>query len=251
MNTSIEIAVTCTWFQRRLSFMLSSILQQVGDVPKLVLSVAYPVGNGNPTTEDVCSFFRKKGLNIREIPYEGMEVIQYRGLVRNEQLKQADCEWILYADCDMSYSPGFFSDLGRQLEGTLKDEKMVISASRISLDKDYCKKFFNIDDKREYPCIVDKAGELENWPVFQISKNCGAGYFQLVNRKNLIDNLGGLYVNPSECRDWSWSNRGQKANSDKQFRSRVGGLKKITTMPQYHLNHERDNEAGVHLTNQR
>ena len=251
MATSIEIAVSCTFFQRRLCWQLSSLLQQVGDVPKLVFSVAYPIGNGNPTTEDVCSFFRDKGLNIREIPYNGMEIIQYRGLARNEQLKQADCEWILWSDSDMTYSPSFFEDLGKQLEGPLKDEKRIISASRISLDKDYCKKFFNELDTHKYPCVVEKAGELSDWPIFQISKNCGAGYFQLVNREHIMEKCGGLYVDPLHCDDWSWFGRGQKANSDRQFRRTVGGIKRIKTKPQYHANHERDNEVGTHLTIQR
>jgi hypothetical protein len=231
--------------------MLSSVLQQVGDVPSITFSVGYPVGNGKPTTEEVLDFFEARGLRIRRLPYEGMGVIQYRGLVRNDQLLKSDCEWVLFADTDMAYDPRFFEDLGRQLEGPLKDEKRVISASRVSLDKQFCKDYFNSGDDHVYPCVVEKAGELASWPVFQISRNCGAGYFQLVNRAHVMANCGGLYVEPSECNDWSWDGRGQKANSDKQFRSRVGGLKRITTLPQYHLNHSRDNEAGYHLTEQR
>jgi hypothetical protein len=99
--------------------------------------------------------------------------------------------------------------------------------------------------------VVEKAGELESWPVFQISRNCGAGYFQLVNREHVMTNCGGLYVDPSDCKDWAWDEKGQKANSDKQFRSRIGGIRKIETLPQYHLNHSRDNEAGFHLETQR
>ena len=251
MSLSIEIAVTCTWFQHRLCWMMSSVLQQTGNIPDITFCVAYPKNNGNPTTEKVCDFFESKGLKIRRIPYDDMEIIQYRGLVRNEQIKQSDCQWMLFADSDMTYSPLFFEDLSNQLTGRLKNECRVISASRISLDKNYCKDFFNTEDKREYPCIVDKAGELEDWPIFQISKNCGAGYFQLINRQYIIDNLDGLYVIPSECKDRSWEGKGQKALSDVQFRSRVGRLRRIKTMPQYHLNHERDNEARTHLTNQR
>lgn len=250
MVTSIEIAVTCTWFQKRLCWMLSSILQQTGNVPDIIFNVAYPKNNGNPTTEDVCSFFRSKGLNIRELPYPDMETIQYRGLARNDQLKNSTCEWILFADTDMSYSPKFFENLSTQLQGELKDEKRVISASRISLDKEYCKKFFNEIDLLKYPCVVEKSGELQNWPIYQVSKNCGAGYFQLVNRKNIMENFGGLYVDPEHCADRSWKH-GQKARSDQQFRHRIGGVKKIKTLPQYHLNHERDNEVGHHLVIQR
>ena len=253
MNTSIEIAVTCTWFQHRLCWMMSSLLQQKGDIPELIFNVAYPENNGDPTTEEVCAFFKDQGLNIREIKYPDMEVIQYRGLARNEQLKQATAEWILFADTDMTYSPFFFEDLGKQLMGELKDETKCISAGRVSLDKDYCKTYFNVGDPNEYPCVIEKAGELEHWPIYQLSRNVGAGYFQLANRQSVMNNFGGLYVDPSENRDWGWLNgrKMQKANSDKQFRRRIGGVKKIKTKPQYHLNHERDNEAGEHLIIQR
>lgn len=251
MGISIEIAVSCTWFQRRLCWMLSSVLQQVGKVPDITFSVAYPKNNGSPTTEEVCDFFMSKGLKMRQAVYPDMNEIQYRGLVRNRQLQESNSDWILFADTDMTYDAHFFEDLAIKLEGPLKNETRVISASRVSLDKDYCKKYFNELDKHVYPCVVEKSGELGSWPVFQISRNCGAGYFQLVNRKNVMDNCGGLYVDPAECQDWSWFGKGQKANSDKQFRSRVGGIKRISTLPQFHLNHERDNEAGTHLTNQR
>ncbi len=248
---TIEIAVTCTWFQKRLCWMLSSILQQKGNIPKIIFNVAYPQNNGNPTTEEVCKFFKNKGLTIRETPYHGMEIIQYRGLVRNKQLRQSNCDWILFADTDMTYSPDFFEDLSKQLSNELKDEKRCISARRISLDKAYCKNFFNKLDKNNYPCVIENAGLLSSWPIYQISRNCGAGYFQLVNKKHVMENCGGLYVDPKSCRDWAWSDKGQKANSDKQFRRSVGGIKRIKTKPQYHLNHERDNEVGEHLTLQR
>ena len=88
------------------------------------------------------------------------------------------------------------------------------------------------------------------WPIYQISRNVGAGYFQLANVKCIREEHGGIYVDPKKNKDWSWG-RMQKANSDRQFRRMMGGVKKIATKPQYHLNHERDNEAGEHLVIQR
>tara|TARA_Y100000310_G_C20645198_1_gene796154 strand:+ start:239 stop:928 length:690 start_codon:yes stop_codon:yes gene_type:complete len=229
--------------------MLSSLLQQRGDIPDISFSVGYPENNGDPTTEEVVAFFRKQGLQIKTIPYPDMEVIQFRGLVRNEQLWQSDADWLLFSDTDMTYSPDFFADLAQQLNGELEDEELILSASRVSLHKDFCKDFFNKWDGNKYPCVVENAGELQDWPIFQIGRSCGAGYFQLVNRECVIDNFG-WYVNPDECKDRTWE-KGQKARSDIQFRNMVGGIRKIETKPQYHLNHERDNEVGHHLTIQR
>ena len=233
--------------------MASSLLHQVGNVPKLTFSVAYPKNNGNPTTESVCSFFRGKGLDVKEFPYEDERAIQFRGLVRNAQLAASTADWILMADCDMVYHPRFFEDLGERLEGELKDEDRCISASRISLDKEYSKNFFNVDDKTAYPADVANAAEIVSvWPVFRISRNCGAGYFQLANVDAVRRKCGGIYVPPDECADHAEFDDFHKTSSDAQFRKRIGGLKRIQTKwPQYHANHERDNEVGHHLTIQR
>jgi len=252
MSTSITLAVSCTYFQKRLCWMMSSILQQKGDVPHIVFSVAYPQNNGNPTTESVCDFFEGRGLDIRCFPYADERAIQFRGLVRNAQLTAMATDWALFSDSDMVYSPGFFEALGKRLEGDLKDETRCISASRVSLAKDHSKDFFNIHDKTVYPAeIPEVASIVEKWPVFQISKNCGAGYFQLVNVASVRKNCGGLYVPPEECADRAEFDDIHKTRSDSQFRHRVGGLKWIELPPQFHLNHSRDNEVGHHLTEQR
>lgn len=256
-NLSIEIMVSCSWFQRRLCWMASSLLQQAGDVPQLIFNVAYPANNGSPTTEEVCLFFRKYGLNIKETVYPDERSMQFRGLVRNRQIAESKVEWALMSDCDMVYSPSFFSELGKRLETDLKTESRCISASRVSLDKDYSKNYFNVVDVQNsasnpYPRVIKEvASEVANWPVFQISRNCGAGYFQLVNIVSLKRLHGGVYVNPSECKDEAECDSYHKTRSDAQFRSLVGGLKRIELPPQYHLNHERDNEEGRHLIIQR
>jgi hypothetical protein len=235
--------------------MLSSILQQRGSVPDIVFSIGYPRNNGKPTTEEVLEFFKGKGLKFREFPYDGMKTIQFRGLVRNEQLVKATCDWILFSDCDMTYHPDFFANLAWQLKRrpSIRNDKRILSARRVSLDKTYCKNYFNSVDKRAYPCVVEDAGLLESWPVFEISRNCGAGYFQLVNRERTMKLANGLYVDPKLNWDRGWwrGHRMQGARSDMQFRSKMHGIRQIRTMPQYHLNHERDNEVKRHLEVQR
>jgi hypothetical protein len=233
--------------------MMSSLIQQRGDVPNIILNVGYPINNGEPSTEELCSFFDGKGLNIRRVPFEGMGVIQFRGLARNRQLEVATGDYILFADTDMVYDPLFFDDLQKQLKGDLANETRCISARRVSLEKDFCKNYFNNESTHpfRYPCEVPNAGEvLKDWPIYQISRNCGAGYFQLANRLYIKEKLNNLYVEPKSCADYSWEKM-QKARSDGQFRRRLGGVKRIKTKPQYHLNHERDNEVGYHLTLQR
>ena len=226
------------------------MLQQHDGSIDLRMSIAHPVNNGSPSTEEVIDFFlRQRGMRITSIPLD-MDVIQYRGLARNVQLEASTADWILFSDADMVFDPWLFRDLIYDLEGPLRNERRVISARRISLDKDHCKQWFNTMDPFRYPCEVPAAAfRVSNWPVYQISRNCGAGYFQLVNRQYILDRFG-WYVYPAANNDRPWK-KGQKAASDIQFRRMVGGVKKINTRPMYHLNHERDKEEGHHLTCQR
>jgi hypothetical protein len=251
-NMKIEIAVACTWFQRRLNWMISSVVEQKGEPPDITFSVAYPPRNGNPTTEELCQYFHQFDGNkfrLREVPVS-MEEIRSRGLVRNRQLSLTDADFILFADADMVYDPEFFSELMGQLKGVLAEETRCISASRISLDKQFSRDFFNIGDgsKIQYPQLIkDPASIVSKWPIFKITSNIGAGNFQLANVKNLRDNHHGYYVDPAKAKRDFWT----RTKSDKRFRTIVGGICKIKTKPQYHLNHERDNEYGDHLEIQR
>lgn len=251
-NVAVEICVSCSNFQKRLCWMMSSVLQQQGDIPDITFSVAYPKNNGNPNTESVCSFFRSKGLNVKEFVYEDEIAIQFRGIVRNKQLNETDADWILFSDSDMTYDPLFFQDIKRQILTNIKDETRCVSSRRISLDKDFSKNFFNKEDKNIYPCLIENPADIvSKWPIFKITNSCGAGYFQLANVENIRKNHGGIYVNPRRCADKPEFEEFHKTRSDRQFRSMLGGYVTIKTLPQYHLNHERDNEEGKHLTLQR
>ena len=238
MDISIEIAVACSMFQRRLCWMFSSILQQKGDVPKLVLNLAYPRREGNPKTKYVCSMFKDNGLNIRELVLRNRLEFDQRGLIRNRQMETVDSDWLLWADADMVYDPYFFEDLGRQAMTNLKDDDKCVSASRYSLLPDYCCKFFNEQDIGKYPHIVDNVAEIvSKWPRRRrMSRNCGAGYFQFANVSKIRKRFGNIYVDPSHAKDRSLSHI---FRSDRQFRIMLGGVTRINSKPQFHLNHER------------
>ena len=211
--------------------MMSSVLQQCGAIPDIVFSVAYVKNNGSPRTEDVCELFRNKGLDVRETVYDDPFRIMHRGLSRNDMLGKATCDWILFADADMAYSPRFFEDLAGKLESDLKSERRCITARRVSLDKDYCCNA--IDGLSDYPCVVARAGELESWPVRKMSNANGSGYFQLARVDAIKERFGCEYLDPQRVeRDFSW-----RFKSDRMFRHKVGGIFKIECLPQYHLNH--------------
>lgn len=237
---TIEIAIHCYNYQRRLCWMLSSILQQEGDAPEIVVSISYTEGNGDPTTTDVIKFFKKKGLNIISVPLDQNQV-HNRAIPRNMRAKDTKADWILYADSDMVYSPLFFDDLKKQLEGELKDETRVMGADRHSLDIPFCIKYFE-EDEREYPSVVENVVEIpKDWPKKWISgRKTAAGYFQLANVQAMIEKGRVLEDGTKEgVYSGRQRDRWRLTRSDRQFRVHMGGRRPIIVLPQYHLNHDR------------
>lgn len=228
----LEICIHCYNYQKRLCWMLSSILQQKGNIPELLVSISYLPNTGNPNTENVISFYKDKGLNIISVPLEaGQE--SNRSIPRNIRAKETIADWILFADCDLVYDPFFFEDLKSKLESDeFKDVKIVMGADRHSLDINFCVKYFE-EDIRIYPCVIDNVSEIpEKWPKFYISgAKIAAGYFQLAN-VNAIKEKGGIY---SRKKKDVW----RATVSDRRFRIHMGGRMPIPVKPMYHLNHDR------------
>ena len=236
----IDIAFACVFFQRRLCWELSSLLQQ-RNPPQLTIDIAYQPNNGNPKTEEVIRLFKERGLVIRETVC-GEEIKGQRGVVRDRQLEKSTADWILFGDCDHVYHPDFFNDLAQQLAGPLANETKCLATTRVSLAKDHCKDFFNSPTHPyQYPCIIENVVEACcNWPIYRMSPAMGAGYFQMANVHHLRANHSGRFTPPNRRFDRGWN-----TTSDKRFRAMLGGVRKIQTKPQYHLNHERPREEGL------
>lgn len=273
MVPSLAIVVSCHNFQRRFNLMLSSIVDQQNDkIPIIKVYVAHVKNNGYPTCEDLAEYYNKcYGLEFELLSFNDYSSLQYRGIVRTKQLKTIKEDWVLFADCDMVYTKSFFVCL-RDFLSNYKDSNSIYSLGRFSCDRLACDNLV-----RNFQTI----GKIENigkicYSLPSIKKaNVGAGYFQLV-RKNTIDNVtGGIYVSEDENIDWSWDKKGQKAKSDRQFRKKFEEMVKLSTFDlmvgnefiekqkeknklkdyekpmQFHLNHNRDNEFGFHLEEQR
>jgi len=230
----LEICIHCVAYQRRLCWMLSSILQQKGDLPNITINLSYAKNEGNPKTIDVIDYFTKKGLKI--IPLELTEEQgKNRAIPRNIQAKNAHTDWMLFADCDHVYDPYFFDDIYKQLlTDKFKNETKVIGSDRYSLDIPFCIDYFD-KDARTYPCeIPDVANLVSTWPVMRVNgKRIAAGNFQLASVKAIKQNpYGGIYS--GRQRDG-----GRSFKSDIQFRKIMGGRVAMDVKPQYHLNHSR------------
>ncbi|MFA7219310.1 MAG: glycosyltransferase family A protein [Synergistaceae bacterium] len=229
---NIEICIHCFSYQRRLCWMLSSILQQKGDIPSIAVSISYVANNGDPTTEKVIEYFTAKGMKIIPVELEEKDKGN-RAIPRNIRAKETEADWILFADCDHVYDPFFFEDIKRQLESDeFKNETRVIGADRHSLDIKFCMEYFD-KDKTEYPSEIENVADIvSKWPVQWIhGRNIAAGNFQLANVKTIKDK-GGVYS--GRKRDF-W----RRTKSDRQFRVHMGGRVSMIVKNQYHLNHDR------------
>jgi len=234
-NLTIEICIHCHRYQHRLCWMLSSILQQKGEVPNINVAISFCPDDGSPTTQEVCDFFKEKGLNIHETVLTPKQVPN-RSIGRNAQVKDVietkRSDWMLFADSDMVYDDYFFEDIQKQLNGKYKNVTRVIGADRISLDIPFCIKNFE-EDEREYPCVVpDVAKITSDWPVKWVTgKRTCPGNFQLASVEAIIEH-GGVYTKRS--RD-VW----RHTKSDRGFRCQMGGRCSMEVKPQFHLNHDR------------
>ena len=232
----IEIDIHCYYYQKRLCWMLSSILQQQGDIPDLVIDISHTENDGKPTTSDVCRFFSLKGLNIRETIVSDEEVPN-RAIARNRQVARAcqdrDSDWLLFSDSDMVYDSMFFCDLAEKIQGKENGSKLL-SADRVSLKRHICLDYFEKDES-SYPCeIKNVAHMVSSWKVFYVGGGeKAAGYFQLASLQMLTDICGNKYSNDNK-------DNFSKCITDRKFRHLFEGLEQIDTLPQYHINHNRE-----------
>jgi hypothetical protein len=232
---SIEICIHTYQYQRRLCWMLSSILQQKGDVPNILINISHTENDGTPTTAEVCNFFRKEGLNIKETMIS-KDDIPNRSLARTKQLEETTSDFILFADSDMVYATDFFEDLGKQLGTHLANESKCMGADRVSLDIPFCVEYFNRDESK-YPMVIDNVVDVvDKWKIYYVrGRHKAAGYFQLANVKLLKErNIGYGLAKKDGLRRY---------RADRYFRVNLGGICPIETKKQYHLNHSRNDEV--------
>lgn len=233
VKLSIEICIHCFRYQKRLTWMLSSILQQKGDAPNIIVNISHCPDDGNPTTEEVCKFFRAKGLRIVETLVTKEEVSN-RAIARNKQATATTADYILFVDSDMVYSIDFFENLQMKLRRELRDIRLVMGADRHSLDDKFCIKYFN-DDKESYPReINDVASLVEKWPVkWVVGRGTCPGNFQLVKVK-IIKEKGKGKITDTPKDHW------RLTKGDRALRVRLGGRFAIeNTKKMFHLNHDR------------
>lgn len=243
-------AVQCHRFERRLAWQLSSIAEQLGDIPDILIDVATLVGTGyaGQVLSDVMRHC-DHGFSLRQYP--SVDRFAYRGYVRTDQIllaRKSQCDWIFFADCDNVYPRNFFALLKKELEQIdAKDSRCVFSIDKYHTESTATDAAV-IHGKDTYK---ENAYESAiNIPkINKKNKNVAAGCMQVCALPSIMSRTGGAYV--EKTKDCHLFNTGQGARSDIQFRRKMGGGRHIVLPPQIHLNHARDKEAGKHLETQR
>jgi hypothetical protein len=154
----------------------------------------------------------------------------------------------------MVYHPEFFNRLDEYINGV--DERhldsMFISGRR-SQPNNTIANSNTVVSQEDYSKLIPHPWKRADARLPRKMRSCvGAGYFQLINMDKC--NHESYYVDMEANRDFSWLDKYAKANSDRQFRRRIGSCHKLPRWfwrAQIHLNHYRDNQFGKHLEEQR
>ena len=245
----IEFMIFCHNFQKRLSWVLSSLAQQIAP-PEFAVQVASLRNNGTPTTEEVLAEFEHR-FPVKHVVYDDKEGIARRGIIRNRQIELSTGEWFFFADADHVFHPYFLLTLGKYIgiDSIIKHRGCLTSDNKITTDATSTDHVIG----QESGIYVNQAFErVQSIPMIDFpTRHIAGGCCQIVNRKTVEERTGGLYVNPKRCRDFHLFNYIQCARSDMQFRDKLARTKFLELPTMIHLNHTRDKVLGYHTEEQR
>ena len=224
MNTPwITLAIQSHNFQHRLSWMLASLAEQEGPGANVLVDLAYVCQEGTPTTEQIIRLYKTPNISWILRPYAKAEDMQYRGIVRSQQLADCKTPWLLFTDTDMVYHCLYFSRLKEWLENeNLYESGGFFSAGRLSNPVEETNNLVKSvgEETDGYTKPIDHAFQRAHTLTPIEKSNVGAGYSQLINVNHCPH--GGYYVKDKVDRAWykpDGNTKGQKARSEER---RVG-----------------------------
>jgi hypothetical protein len=233
----IELIIMCYYFQRRLSWMLSSILQQVDNPRDIIINLSAVPSNGSPSTEEVIEEFRSRGMIIN-VMWVTRDDIAYRGVLRDRQLQvlSSDTEWVYFADTDSVYPTNFFKELDYILSQPNNFNKCIASPYRYNTRVDET----NIMLANSPLYIYSPFTKALDVTIIEPYSNrlVAAGNMQVVKKDIIKEKTGGRYYINDVSHDKHMFNSGMGTRSDMYFRQYFPNL--ILELPyQIHLDHNR------------
>ncbi len=252
---TIEILIFCHHFQRRLCWVLSSLLQQEPHGLEIIVNISgLEKDNGTPSNREVAAFFREKGLDVRLREYETKEQIARPSLCKNDQIQNSSADWIQCHSADHVFSPGYFRSVEENIRQFPDETRVMGSGNKTHSDADETDAYMDGMYERhgQKPVYVSEAFVLAH-KIADIDEKVGrgAGGHFFFRREACMELTGGFYATVEECKDKHLFDQYMNTRSDPGFRGRMGGINKIRLEPLRHLNHARDKTEGRHLEYQR
>lgn len=243
----LYVAAQCWDYELRLSWMISSLLQQRRVVNcRLMLDVAtlgphpYQYPAFGPLAPEVASPHYHVSLQYYDTP---ADVFARRGITRNTQAlraREAGADWVWWADADHVYPPEFLLHVTKWCRHNRRAVGCMTATHKLHARADDAQALVEGEANNIYHAhAYEKA--IGCRMHYKVERGVAGGCMQVVNRR-LMDSLGWLYVDPAKCRDRHLFRRGQMARSDLQFRSRAGSTINVDLPLQIHLDHKRDKE---------
>lgn len=237
----IDILLFCHNFQRRLCWVLSSLLQQTNQ--SYTVNIASLPNNGNPTTEGIIRYYRNRGMIILHHIFTNKDIFAKSSIIKNYQIKDCSSEWILFHSADHVFPTTYIDQLCNNLNGC-KVDTCLGSRGKYHTNEEETNKIINGD------IYIEKVYQKAN-DIIKKGRDRRVGGHLIVNRNALIKKTGGIYNSPDHCRDRHLFKKGMKSRGDLWFKSKMGGIANIKLPPLIHLNHTRDKELGYHTEEQR
>jgi len=250
--TNVEILIFCDHFQKRLCWVLSSLLQQESHNLEITVNISgVEHDNGTPSNQDVAKFFCERGLDVCLTLYETKEQVAKPSLCKNDQIQASTADWIMCHSADHVFSPGYFAALENTLLEHHDEDRCLGSGNKTHTDQaatdEHLQNMFDhgpvyIADAFEQALVIKDI-------TYRVRRGAGGHIF--FRRLACMTKLDGFYARPEQCKDRHLFNAWMNTRSDPGFKSRMGGVVKVAMPPMRHLNHRRGKEEQRHIEEQR
>ena len=236
---SIELCILLYSFQKRFWWMLSSLSQQIGDIPNL--SIKVNIHKDDPYKHITKSLIKTfDGLLDIKLKEYDCEEFGFRSYTRNFDIIETTSDWLLFSDADIVFHPNFFMEflviMQQQFD---KCKNTMTSVPRYTMGPEHGN---SLVDSEVYTTLpIDKAFEkgFTTYPVEWsggTSVPCGAWYFQFMYTE-FIRNMP--YIENIRRERSLFSKKGNKFWGDKIFRNKlprsIFRVKRIS--PIVHISH--------------
>ena len=242
---TVEMILFCHNFQHRMSWLLSAIKDQVGDIPEMIFNVAALENNGSPyTTEEILKYYSNFFQCIHSKTTK--DELRFPSILKNRLIESSRSDYLMFWSADTLMHPEYFSILKKKLCALTKVHCCIGSKAKCHTDVKATDEL--IKGQMYVSDAYKKALDIKMRDDGKVDR---VGGHLIVRRADILKKNDGLYVKPENCRDRDLFRKGMKTRSDIGFRANMGGTKTIKLPLLIHLNHARDKEERCHLEVQR